>query len=1098
MTNSLKRKLAFFKDCLEAESRAQVVWNFPTKKSENVVEVAGIAQRLTVDKRDAQKYETTLELYTREKHLQLSAFFIEGRYAVQNFGRARRNRKISCPVFLFACQKDEWTQVSVDTSKGAINPAALEILSSFGLNADESLSGLLSLLVQTEPSDDAIAEIIRDTDEKLSSQSGGELTFKPGAFLSIERKSANARGSLYELDSMLNQLRYSEPVNAILNHSKRKLTPKFVEKPSGRGAWARFFTRLLGFSGRKLPLPEELSEMQSGVLHCAESYPLSAVSGPPGTGKSFTIACLALSQLSQGKSVLVVSQNQHAADVVRRKLIDDMDVEPGLTMLASEKGASAEAKAQLHQMLRRNYLIDKKQTKRLRKKIVKLIDAKHDLEHEYRERLKLIENPIGASVQSGFWNLNHWRKKQEPKTSLFNLFLKLEDLGESIRGRILRLYKLEHQLTARDLVADKTSRKSLQAFAASLTARNEHYQERYYSDVNLAHVLKAVPLWFAALGNLNRFVPFERDMFDLVIIDEATQCNLSVCLPALQRAKKAVIVGDLKQLKHVSFVSYQQQQKLAENHDLSNTDINTDFRNTSVLDYALDACQLSEQSVQLDEHFRSHPQIIEFSNQAFYQGRLKIMTERPTNRQRSIHVLQVQGERLNKGVNKQEALAVLEKLKSIISEQRRLPETDVHELGVLAFFSSQAEHLETLIFDQISLNDLRRHNIRVGTPFSFQGEERDHMLISCSIDEHTSGNSYSYLNRDDVFNVAITRARDYQTLFLSCEPDQVRSNSKLSAYLKFIREYASGFEQSDSEKRDAFQSEISEWLNKRGIEVYPNFLVAGINIDIMAVYHGRALAIDLIGYEGELKRALSLTQFRMLQRAGLDSFLLPYHEWRESPEPLLRALMLRLGVEQSPTNETRALDKYSDAQVSHFAAIAGGASINKLHARFIKHEEMVASEQLFTLVQQHQRFLAALNKHFLPDELTYKRYLNALHDVLKFCVGNLSKAAVTAELSNSMLQQHKTLFGESQFSDEFDDVIAARLSLIDEQRAKLKLLIRENDKALLQIDKTLIKLNSFTADEASVDPTQTLNELTERLDLYRGNTLDASATLTTE
>ncbi len=1054
-----------------------------------------MALNYSLDKRLADKFATTLEFYTREKRAQLSVFFIKGRHAVPSFGGTRRARAITCPVFMFPSEIGDGNVVSVDLSDGVINPAAINILG----NKDQQDSTLLERLLKASIEHDA-DQTVRLIEQINHALNPHNLSLIEKAFLSIESKTTSARSSLYELETMCGQRRLSVPVRRVLESGNRQHENHFSASGNvSQGFWSNVFLRSWWWSKADLPLPEVLSDSQASVLSAARRYGLSAVCGPPGTGKSFTIACLALSEFSRGNSVLVVSQNQHAADVVRRKLIDDMGVESGLTMLASERGTSNEAKMQIQQMLRRTYTVDKKRTKLVRKRIKRLLKDRDDLEHQYHLRLHNTTAQPAPRAKRTFTRFMSFNKQtNEPKKSVFELFLALEDLEGRIKEQILTLHKLEYQLIAKKLISQRQSRQSLQAFADSLTARNEHYQERYYSKVNLDDVLSVIPFWFSAVGNLNRFVPFEREMFDLVIIDEATQCNLSVCLPALQRAKRAVIVGDLKQLSHVSFVSYQQQARLAEQHDLGVSDINTDFRNASVLDYALEACQYHEQSVQLDEHFRSHPQIIEFSNQEFYQSSLKIMTERPTNRQRSIEVVQVDGKRLNKGVNKQEALAVLAKLKSIISEQRRLPETDVHELGVLAFFSSQADHLEKLIFDQISLNDLRRHHIRVGTPFSFQGEERDHMLISCSVDAQTSGNSYSYLNRDDVFNVAITRARDYQSLFLSCEPDQVHSNSKLSAYLKFIREYASDFEQKPSEKRDAFQGEICEWLSKRGIEIYPNFLVAGISIDIMAVYHGRALAIDLIGYEGELKSALSLTQLRMLQRAGLESFLLPYNEWRESPKPLLTALMLRMGVAQALTKETTTLDKYSDAQVADFAALTDGASINRLHARFIKHEERVASDQLSTLVQQHQRFLAALNEHFLPDELTYKRYLNALHEVIKFCIANLGKAAVIAELSNSMLQQHKTLFGDSPFSDEFDDVSAARLGLIEEQRAKLKLLIRENDKALLQIDKTLIKLNSLAPDEIGIDPTQTLNELTERLDLYRGNTLDSSPTLTVE
>jgi hypothetical protein len=680
-------------------------------------------------------------------------------------------------------------------------------------------------------------------------------------------------------------------------------------------------------------------------------------------------------------------------------------------------------------------------------------------------------------------------KTNNEKTLLFNKFIRLEELDEKIRHLIARLMTAHYSETAEKLAKSKESRQSLEFFAKSLTARNQHYQENYYAEVNFQHVLKAVPFWFCSVGNLHRLLPMQKELFDLVVIDEATQCNLSVCLPALQRARRAVIVGDPKQLKHVSFVSYELQQRLAETHGLNSAEISDNFRGSSVLDYAQAACQLAEQSTMLDEHFRSHPQIIQFSNSEFYQNSLKIMTQRPTNRQRSIELKTIKGKRLKKGINKQEADAVLTALKSVISEQRWLPETEVHTLGVLSFFSAQSSHIEKMVFDQISLNDLRRHNIRVGTPFSFQGEERDHMLISCCVDSSTSGNAYTYLNRDDVFNVAITRARDFQTLFISSDLEGLKSGSKLKAYLKYIAEYEYQRSSPADFAHDSFQNEICNWLTKRGVDTHKNYLVAGISIDIMAVYHGHAVAIDLIGFDGDLHAALTLTQFKLLQRAGLESFLLPYQEWQEQTEKVLKALMIRLGAAHDLPEYERQLDKFTDQQDSAFKAITNGLSINELNSRFLRNEEVSAGEQLASLVVRYRRFLELLHVNFVPQELTFKRYLNALNELIAYCLSNLQKISVAAELANSMFAQQKILYGDAKFNNEFDDVIAARQSMVDEQRAKLKSLLGENEKALLQIDKTMLKLNSLNSDDGEVDPIDDLKELTARLDLYRGKTL---------
>ena len=1101
MSKSLRSKLAFFKECLEAESRSQTIWNFPTSKSEHVFTVASIGSRLTVPQKYLSSVSEVIEFYTREKQLMLSSAYIEGRYKVPSFAGSTRLKTIRCPIFLFTCELSD-EGVVVDVKEGNINPAAIQILEQHGIDAEPRLHELLEWLLD-EPtqstraslknsknsnlSADNQASVFEVLGQELSNLSDGVLLLADECNLSIERKLASAQGSLYELEAMEGLRKFSQPLEMILGEKR-------VAKPADNSVslWRKFFT-WLSISKSPPPLPETLSAAQASVLESAANYPLSVVSGPPGTGKSFTIACLALREFSQGKSVLVVSQNQHAADVVRRKLIDDMGIEAGLTALASERGVSADVKQQIKSMLRSRYSVDKRSLKRSRRALDELFKKLAELETDYQAHVERLNNSGIArpAVDNGFWRFGRARVADDD-LPLYQKFLDIEELDQKIKANVICFIRTQYEFSANELARKPSARESLRAFADSLTARNEHYQHNYYQKVDFSEVLKAIPFWFAAVGNLQRVLPLKRELFDLVVIDEATQCNLSICLPALQRAKRAVIVGDNKQLKHVSFLSYEIQQRLAEKYALNSSTLSTDFRNNSVLDYAASACQWPQQSALLDEHFRSHPQIIEFSNREFYDGALKVMTERPTNLQCSIGVIEVDGRRLAKGLNKQEGQAVVDELKRIIHQQRSLPETEVHTLGVLAFFSTQASHLEKLIFDEISLNDLRRHNIRVGNPFSFQGEERDHMLISCSVDAKTAGGSYTYLNRDDVFNVAITRARSYLTLFVSCKVDEIRSGSKLASYLKYIQSYLPQHNNSMTVGYDALQAEIADWLSKRGVEVFKNYTVAGTSIDIMAVYQGRAVAIDLVGFDGQLQGALSLTQLKLLQRAGLESFLLPYQEWKAQAEVVLHTLMLRLGAAQKLPEDHAWLDKFDEQQESVFSKITAGVSINQLNTRFLNTGEIMASEHLQGLVTRYFRFIECLNTNFIPGELTFKRYHNALNELTSHCLDNLQKASVCAELANSMLRQQKELYGDvhsqNQFSNEFDDVIAARLSMIDEQRAKLKSLLVESEKSQLQMDKTMIKLNEINSDKLVIDPIETLKELTERLDMYRGLT----------
>ncbi len=70
---------------------------------------------------------------------------------------------------------------------------------------------------------------------------------------------------------------------------------------------------------------------------------------------------------------------------------------------------------------------------------------------------------------------------------------------------------------------------------------------------------------------LYRALPLKREMFDLVIINEATQCNISSCCPAIYRAKRTMITGDIKQLRHYWFLANTKDAKFMERHHLSSS-----------------------------------------------------------------------------------------------------------------------------------------------------------------------------------------------------------------------------------------------------------------------------------------------------------------------------------------------------------------------------------------------------------------------------------------------------------------------------------------------------------------------------------------------
>lgn len=270
-----------------------------------------------------------------------------------------------------------------------------------------------------------------------------------------------------------------------------------------------------------------------------------------------------------------------------------------------------------------------------------------------------------------------------------------------------------------------------------------------------------LPCWAVTSLSANNKIPFEPGYFDLVVIDESSQCDIASVLPMLFRAKGAVIIGDPKQLSHISTISKRQDLGMLEKHG-----VNMGWSYTATSAYGL-AASLTDSGdiIQLRDHHRSYGDIIEFSNAEFYDGRLRVATNYdtlvcPPGQQPGIRWVNVTGttKRPSEGgaVNTEEALAVLEELRDLV-----LPGTFTGTIGVVTPFRAQANKINELIRkDEILQQALLGNDFLADTVHKFQGDERDIMIFSPAISAGTLPGALSFLkNTGNLFNVAVTRAR---------------------------------------------------------------------------------------------------------------------------------------------------------------------------------------------------------------------------------------------------------------------------------------------------------------------------------------------------
>src|SRR5215467_11490631 len=323
---------------------------------------------------------------------------------------------------------------------------------------------------------------------------------------------------------------------------------------------------------------------------------------------------------------------------------------------------------------------------------------------------------------------------------------------------------------------------------------------RYYE--LSAKTTKALSCWAVTSLSVRGRVPFTAGEFDLVVIDEASQCDIASALPLLFRAKRAAVIGDPQQLRHISRLPEQRDQALMVKYDLLDDPGPTwGYRANSLFDLA--AAKASSASiVVLRDHHRSHSDIISFSNNFFYGGRLRVATDyrrlrRPEGP--AVRWLNVVGSatRPSTGgaVNETEATAVVEELRRIAITQRFSS-----EIGVVTPFRAQANRIEEFVArDDALATVLATRNFICETAHKFQGDERDLIVFSPVVARGIPVGATGFLkSQGNIFNVGITRARGALVVVGDAAACASSDVSYLSAFARYVADHAGRRSQSST------------------------------------------------------------------------------------------------------------------------------------------------------------------------------------------------------------------------------------------------------------------------------------------------------------
>ena len=702
------------------------------------------------------------------------------------------------------------------------------------------------------------------------------LSLRAAAVVALVPRGSGSRGIVHELQQLQETHDWSAPLRQLLGEPQQ-VSPQAASAPEA--------------------LPAQLSQAQSQALANAARYPLSQVSGPPGTGKSYTLAALALDRYLHGESVLLVSRSAQAVRVIGQKLREDFGLRDAV--LESDGGSlqqtlrdrlasllqgqlpsvTADAELQLQRALQQLIEQEQRQARALARRS----------EQALRWSRLILRAERGTL---GFWRrhlLLPWvRRRVRHSVRPWALLDELRECQQR-RERLSRDYlNTRRAASLSGLLAG--NRQLFVQYNQAIRARQSQRQLALFEDINPQLLLAAFPIWVVTLDELHRLLPLKPGLFDVMVMDEATQCDIASALPAFQRCRRAVISGDARQLRHLSFLSRHREGQLLQRSGLPGEERERwSYRDNSVLD--LVGLHLPEQRALtfLDEHFRSRPALIRFSNQRFYDNRLRVMKERPgLTHCDSLQLQRLAGERARNGINQVEIEHVLQLIDAHIEHYAESPVKP--SIGVVSPFRDQVEAIRQRIAG-LDLQRLRDFRVLVDTPYGFQGEERDLMIISFAL-EASSSQAAVYLNRQDMFNVAITRARERQVLLFSGDERQLPADHLLRRYLESAAEPSTPRHQQP--EQDAFERALCTALEAHGVLTWTRYPLAGLLLDLFCQRGDKCLAIDLIGFPGDGEGFLELERYRVLARAGLEVVPLSYGLWAQEPERALQALLQRL------------------------------------------------------------------------------------------------------------------------------------------------------------------------------------------------------------
>ncbi len=401
----------------------------------------------------------------------------------------------------------------------------------------------------------------------------------------------------------------------------------------------------------------------------------------------------------------------------------------------------------------------------------------------------------------------------------------------------------------------------------------------------------AIPVWIMPLNRVAENFDPQKNKFDVVIIDEASQAGI-LALSALYLGKKVIIVGDDEQVSPDTVgIKTEEISALIEQHLQGVPNSHLYNGKTSVYDMAKAA---GFKPMMLTEHFRCLPEIIEFSNQLSYNSKIKPLRDASTvNIKPSVVECRVPNAyKTPKKTNEIEAEYIASLICACVADENYRGKT----IGIISLLGQeQAYEIDKLLQTNLGPKEYEKRRIQCGTASQFQGDERDIIFLSVVEGPSEKGGPVRLLSEDGnndasrkKYNVAASRAKDQMWVVHSLNPeiDLRPEDIRLRLIKHAINPSIDRNEEKLKHAESDFENKVMTILLNKGYKVAPQWNVGTYRIDMVVGDGDKRIALECDGEKWHTLEDLpkDLKRQAILERLGWRFIRIRGSAFYRSPE----------------------------------------------------------------------------------------------------------------------------------------------------------------------------------------------------------------------